>query len=246
MSPYIPAGHDTFGEVLREAHARGIRIIGRFDFSKANKDAFDAHPEWFFRRADGEPAIYNGLYQACINGGWYREKAVEILSEALDRYDVDGLFFNMFSNPAADYGGHPLGICHCDNCKRLYQQRYHRALPDKPDADYRAFLHGATIPRMAASSMRSNTSAGLRSGAARSNRTLWSRSPRRFLAYMPYAGSCPHSKYSPPDSWGTSRIAASPAVPPPAYVISMSLRLIFSIHWPSMLVKLIQVLDSPG
>jgi hypothetical protein len=145
VSPYIPKDHDTFGEVLREAHARKIRIIGRFDFSKTHKDAFDAHPEWFFRRTNGEPAIYNGLYQACINGGWYRQKAVEILSEALERYDVDGLFFNMFSNPAADYSGHPLGICHCDNCKRLYQERYHRALPDTPDADYQAFLHDANI-----------------------------------------------------------------------------------------------------
>jgi hypothetical protein len=59
VSPYIPKGHDTFGEVLREAHTRGIRIIGRFDLSKTHKDTFDAHPEWFFRRANGEPAIYN-------------------------------------------------------------------------------------------------------------------------------------------------------------------------------------------
>jgi hypothetical protein len=145
VSPYIPKGHDTFGEVLKVAHARGIRIIGRFDFSKTHKDAYDAHPEWFFKKADGQPAIYNGLYQACVNGGWYREKAPEILREALEKYDVDGLFFNMFSNPAADYSGHPLGICHCDNCKRLFRARFHRDLPEKPDADYQAFLHDATV-----------------------------------------------------------------------------------------------------
>jgi hypothetical protein len=131
--------------VLTAAHQRGVRIVGRFDFSKTHQDAYYAHPEWFFKKADGQPAIYNGLYQACVNGGWYREKAPEILREALERYDVDGLFFNMFSNPAADYSGHPLGICHCGNCKRLYQARYHRELPDKPDADYQAFLHAATV-----------------------------------------------------------------------------------------------------
>jgi hypothetical protein len=145
VSPFIPRGHDTFGEVLQQAHARGIRVIGRFDFSKTHKDAYDAHPEWFFKRSNGEPAIYNGLYQTCINGDWYRVKGPEILREALTRYDMDGLFFNMFSNPSADYSGHPLGICHCDNCKRLYRERFHKDLPDKPDADYELFLHDANI-----------------------------------------------------------------------------------------------------
>ena len=144
ISPYIPRGHDTFGEVLQQAHARGIRVIGRFDLSKARKDAYDAHPEWFFKRANGQPAIYNGTYQACINGGWYRQKAIEILTEALDRYDVDGLFFNMFSNPASDYSGQPLGVCQCDNCRRLFRARFGRDLPEKPDAGYQAFLRDAT------------------------------------------------------------------------------------------------------
>ncbi|HYW43449.1 MAG TPA: family 10 glycosylhydrolase [Bryobacteraceae bacterium] len=145
VSPSIPSGHDTFGEVLKQAHARSIRVVGRFDFSKARKDAYEAHPEWFFKRSDGEPAVYNGLYQACVNGGWYREKAVEILTEALERYDVDGLFFNMFSNPASDYSGHPLGLCHCDNCQRLFRARFGRNLPERPDADYESFLHAATV-----------------------------------------------------------------------------------------------------
>ena len=94
-----------FGEVLRNAHARHIRVVGRFDFSKTQKAVFDAHPEWFFRKANGEPVIYNGLYSTCINGGYYREQAMKILAEALERYDVDGLFFNMFGNQSRDYSG---------------------------------------------------------------------------------------------------------------------------------------------
>ena len=82
-----------------------IRVVGRFDLSKTQKPVFDAHPEWFFRRANGEPAIYNGLYSTCINGDYYREHALTILAEALERYEVDGLFFNMFGNPTADYSG---------------------------------------------------------------------------------------------------------------------------------------------
>jgi uncharacterized lipoprotein YddW (UPF0748 family) len=106
---HLPPGRDLFGEALKEAHTRGIRVIGRFDLSKTQKAVFDARPEWFFKRSGGEPAIYNGLYSACINGGYYREHALKILTEALERYEVDGLFFNMCGNQSADYSSNPMG-----------------------------------------------------------------------------------------------------------------------------------------
>jgi len=139
-SPNLPPGRDMFGEVLREAHAKGIRVVGRFDLSKTQKAVFDAHPEWFFRQSNGQPVIYNGLYSTCINGGYYRGQAMKILAEALDKYDVDGLFFNMFGNQSRDYGGHPVGLCHCDACRRLYRQEFNKEIPETPDADYRQFM----------------------------------------------------------------------------------------------------------
>jgi hypothetical protein len=139
-SPYLPPGQDMFGNVLRDAHAHGIRIVGRFDFSKTRQEVFKAHPEWFFRKANGEPVIYNGLYSTCINGGYYREQAMKILSEALEQYDMDGLFFNMFGNQSRDYSGREVGLCHCDACKAKYRQMFGKDLPDKPDDDYRKFM----------------------------------------------------------------------------------------------------------
>jgi hypothetical protein len=139
-SPHLPAGRDLFGAVLAQAHARGIRVIGRFDFSKTQKPVFDARPEWFFKRVDGAPAVYNGLYSACINGGYYREHAPRILTEALERYPVDGLFFNMFGNPATDYSGNAMGNCQCDPCQSRFRARYGRPLPATPDDDYRQFM----------------------------------------------------------------------------------------------------------
>ena len=139
-SAFLPPGRDLFGEVLREARARRIRVIGRFDLSKTQKPVFDAHPEWFFKRANGEPAIYNGLYSTCINGDYYRQHAMTILAEALDRYEVDGLFFNMFGNPSADYSGNPMGPCQCAACQTRYRARYGRPVPTTADADYRAFM----------------------------------------------------------------------------------------------------------
>jgi hypothetical protein len=139
-SPQLPPGRDMFGEVLRQAHASHIRVVGRFDFSKTQKAVFDAHPEWFFRQANGEPVIYNGLYSTCINGGYYRVQAMKILAEALERYDVDGLFFNMFGNQSRDYSGRPVGLCHCDACQRIYREQFHKEIPDAPDDDYRKFM----------------------------------------------------------------------------------------------------------
>jgi hypothetical protein len=139
-SPNLPPGVDLFGSVLQKAHAHGIRVVGRYDFSKTSKAVFDAHPEWFFRQADGQPVLYNGLYIVCINGGYYREQAMKILAEGLEKYDVDGLFFNAFGNQSRDYSGRDIGLCHCDSCKRKYRAMYHRDLPDKPDDDYRRFM----------------------------------------------------------------------------------------------------------
>jgi hypothetical protein len=139
-SAFLPPGRDLFGEVLRESRKRGIRVIGRFDLSKTQKPVFDAHPEWFFKRANGEPAIYNGLYSTCINGDYYRRHALTILEESLDRYEVDGLFFNMFGNPSSDYSGAPMGPCQCDACQVRYRRRFNRPVPATADADYRAFM----------------------------------------------------------------------------------------------------------
>ena len=139
-STFLPPGRDLFGDALRDAHAHRIRVIGRFDLSKTQKPVFDAHPEWFFTRANGEPAIYSGLYSTCINGDYYRKHALTILEEALTRYDVDGLFFNMFGNPSTDYSGVAMGPCQCNACQTRYRARYGKPIPAAADADYRAFM----------------------------------------------------------------------------------------------------------
>jgi len=139
-STFLPPGRDLFGDGLRDAHAHRIRVIGRFDLSKTQKPVYDAHPEWFFMRANGEPAVYSGLYSTCINGDYYRKHALTIVEEALTRYDVDGLFFNMFGNPSTDYSGVAMGPCQCNACQTRYRARYGKPIPAAADADYRAFM----------------------------------------------------------------------------------------------------------
>ena len=45
--------HDILGDMIRAAHARDIRVIGRYDLSKATRIAYDRHPDWFCCDRDG-------------------------------------------------------------------------------------------------------------------------------------------------------------------------------------------------
>jgi hypothetical protein len=84
--------------------------------------------------------IYNGVYSTCINGGYYLDQGMKILAEALERYEVDGLFFNMFGNQSRDYSGLFVGHCHRDSCRTKYRALYGKELPAEPDEQYRQFM----------------------------------------------------------------------------------------------------------
>ncbi|HEY8596659.1 MAG TPA: alpha-amylase family protein [Devosiaceae bacterium] len=134
---------DLVGAVLQAAHKAGIRVIGRFDLSKATRVAYQAHPDWFFQKCDGTPVIYSDTYQACINGGWYWDHSVQMLREALSLYDLDGVFFNMFGYLKTDYSQTDLGNCNCANCQREFLTRYGAKIPgavDYSDAIFRNYL----------------------------------------------------------------------------------------------------------
>lgn len=134
---------DALGRAVEAAHAEGLAIVGRFDMSKATRIAYEAHPEWFVHNDNGEPLEYNGTYQACINGGWYNDYAFQILSEALGRYDVDGVFFNMFGYLNHTYHGKYFGIGLCDAGRKRFRDHYGHDLPkveDYSDPYYRDYV----------------------------------------------------------------------------------------------------------
>jgi len=142
-NPYLTG--DLTGEMLEAAHREGLRMIGRFDLSKGTKLAYDAHPEWFVHNRAGEPQEYNGTYQACVNGGWAKDYALQILQEGISRYDLDAAFFNMTGYQPVDYSGRNRGMCYCANCQTAFAEMYSRELPEREDfsdpayADYIAF-----------------------------------------------------------------------------------------------------------
>ena len=48
-------------------------------------------------------STYNGQVHTCVNGGYQQEYMFEILGEAVDRYPLDGVFFNMIGYQRSDY-----------------------------------------------------------------------------------------------------------------------------------------------
>lgn len=112
---------DLVGETLKKLHKEGIKMIGRFDFSKINQKYAANHPEWLYVSEKGEHVNYNGQVHTCVMGGYQQDYLLKILREALTKYPLDGVFFNMIGFPQVDYSRNFHGICQCKNCKESFK-----------------------------------------------------------------------------------------------------------------------------
>jgi hypothetical protein len=129
-----PSG-DLLGDAVTAAHARGIRVIARLDLSKVSGRIAGEHPDWLYRDAAGEPQVYNGLWSACPSGEYYQHRSVDVIDEILDRYEVDGFFFNWFNFNQVDYSRNHHGVCHCGACHEAFAADRGLPLPDGPESD---------------------------------------------------------------------------------------------------------------
>ena len=128
---------DLVGETLKKLHKADIKMIGRFDFSKINEKYVANHPEWLYVSEKGEHVNYNGQVHTCVMGGYQQDYLLEILKEALTKYPLDGVFFNMIGFPQVDYSRNFHGICQCENCKESFKDFCGLDLP-KHDGDTQA------------------------------------------------------------------------------------------------------------
>lgn len=92
-NPYMDP--EMLKEVVRKCHAAGIRVIVRFDFSRAHKSIFEKHPDWFYISPDGERIINDDMYVVSINAPYEQEQLFNIVGEVISTYPVDGIFINM-------------------------------------------------------------------------------------------------------------------------------------------------------
>lgn len=124
---------DLVGDLVKGLHAKGIKVIGRFDFSKVNETIAAKKPEWLYVSTAGKNVNYNGQVHTCQNGGYQQDYGLEILKEAITSYPLDGVFFNMIGYTTSDYSGTYYGICQCENCKKKFHERTGHTLPVKVD-----------------------------------------------------------------------------------------------------------------
>ncbi len=129
------ASGDLVGDAVSAAHQRGVRIISRMDFSKVSARIAEAHPDWLFVSPKGEPQIYNTLYSTCPSADYYQHRSLDILDEVIDRYPVDGVFFNWFGFSERDYSRVYHGVCHCAKCREGFAAfSGGKELPDGPSS----------------------------------------------------------------------------------------------------------------
>ncbi|MGF9697350.1 family 10 glycosylhydrolase [Paenibacillus sp. MABNR03] len=142
VTPYLQT--DLLQEAISKSHKLGMKFIARFDFSKAHESLFEAHPEWFYRDRNGQEVNYYGIVHTCLNGEYQQEKSIESITEVLEKYPVDGIFFNMFGYQHWDYSWNHYGPCYCENCRRRFQEVCGAELLDYTGPEHElhtAYLH---------------------------------------------------------------------------------------------------------
>jgi hypothetical protein len=108
-NPYMQ--ENMLGDVIRNCHEAGIRVMVRFDFSRAHESILKEHPEWFYISPKGSRINNFGMYTVSINAPYEQEYIFRIVEEVIDKYPIDGLFINMFGYQTWDpYNGVYHGI----------------------------------------------------------------------------------------------------------------------------------------
>ncbi len=117
--------------LVDRCHENGIRVIARTDFSKIPVAVYERHPDWAYRKPDGEPLIYNGYVQTCLSGGYQGGYMDEILKEMFEQIPFDGIYCNMGSATGyiVDYSMNRYGPCQCEACRRAFKGKYGMDVP---------------------------------------------------------------------------------------------------------------------
>jgi len=122
---------DLFGDMVAAIRKQNINVVARMDCNYAYEEALRAHPEWFERNIDGLPRKHDEspwLYKTCMFSTYFSEQMPRIYREINQRYPVAGFFTNGWPSTGA------LGVCYCENCRKVYRERVGGIPPEQTDA----------------------------------------------------------------------------------------------------------------
>ena len=92
-NPYMK--ENMLKDVITKCHEHGIKVVTRFDFSRAHESIFKKHPDWFYLSPKGERIINDDMYVVSIDAPYEQKVMFDIVEEVIDTYPVDGIFINM-------------------------------------------------------------------------------------------------------------------------------------------------------
>ncbi|WP_057935603.1 family 10 glycosylhydrolase [Algoriphagus resistens] len=92
-NPYMK--DNMLGNVISKCHENGIKVIVRFDFSRAHKSIFAKQPDWFYLSPEGKRIVNDDMYVISINAPYEQEQLFNIVEEVIELYPIDGIFINM-------------------------------------------------------------------------------------------------------------------------------------------------------
>ena len=131
-------GRDMLGEVVAEGHRLGMTVIPWFEFglmAPAESELTKQHPDWLTTRADGDRIWMEGgrIPRVWLNPFHpeVQDFMVQLLTEAVQRYPIDGIQLDDHFGIPVDFGYDPLTV------ERYRQDHDGAAPPDDPtDPDW--------------------------------------------------------------------------------------------------------------
>ena len=119
-------GRDVLGEMIACCHRHGMafEVYTSLIFDRW---AFDNHPEWRGRDSRGISGFEFGAQSryglVCLNSP-YRDYVRAWIRELCERYDFEGMFFDMTYWP---------GVCYCEHCQQRWAKEVGGELPRTVD-----------------------------------------------------------------------------------------------------------------
>ncbi|GIV20796.1 MAG: hypothetical protein KatS3mg023_2547 [Armatimonadota bacterium] len=116
-------GRDLVAEMIEKCRRKGIAVVLYVSLI-FDCWAFDNHPEWRGRDADGNEFGRNSRYGVVCPHSPYREYVRAWVEEMCERYDFDGVRFDMTFWP---------GVCYCEHCQRRWREEVGGEMPRMVD-----------------------------------------------------------------------------------------------------------------